>query len=174
MKEVYGTTDQELLRLEYGLTSDYIEGTIGLGFFQELGSQYTSDGTASDEHVMMTIWPINMDVVGKLDLIKEQPLVPFARVGLDAWMWNENWGSRLPDATIPYDHIAGGKFGWHYGFGGMLLLDTFDRQTADRVEANTGINDTYLVGEFRKTTMFKSDGLSFDSTEISFGLRLDM
>lgn len=174
MEEVYGTSDQELVRLEYGVTSDFLEGTLGLGFFQELGSQVTADGTSSDEHVMMTIWPLNVDVVGKLDLLREQPLVPFARVGLDAWMWDENWGSRLPGAVVPYDHLGGGKFGWHYGFGGMILLDSLDRTTADRVEANTGINDTYIVGEFRNTTMFKSDGLKFDSTEISFGLRLDI
>ncbi|HNH49337.1 MAG TPA: hypothetical protein PKY30_19980, partial [Myxococcota bacterium] len=109
MAEVYGTSDHEMLRFEYGLTSNFIEGTFGLGFYQELGSKLTADGDATDEHVMMTIWPINLDVVGRLDILREQPLVPFARVGVDAWLWNENWGSKLPDSTVPAEHVGGGK-----------------------------------------------------------------
>ncbi len=173
MADIYGTSDHEMLRFEYGLTSNFIEGTFGLGFYQELGFKLTGDGDATDEHVMMTIWPMNIDVVGRLDILREQPLVPFARVGVDAWLWNENWGSKLPDSTVPAEHVGGGKFGWHYGFGGMILLDSLDRKTADRVEANTGINDTFLVGEYRSTQMFSKTGLDLGSTEISIGLKLD-
>ena len=171
--KVYGTKSQEMLRFDYGVTSDFLEASVGIGFYQELGFQVTEEGASSDEHVMMTIWPMDLDVTGKLDVLYEQPLVPFARVGLDSWLWKENWGSRLPGAEIPAEHIGGGKNGWHYAFGGMLLLDFLDRTTADRVEANSGINDTFLVGEYRKTQMFSSDGLQFSSSEITFGLKLD-
>jgi hypothetical protein len=155
------------------VTGNLIEANFGIGFYQELGSQVSETGQSYGEHVMMTIWPFTADLTGKLDVMYEQPLVPFARVGLDSWLWRENWGSRLPGAEIPAEHIGGGKFGWHYGLGGMILLDSLDRRTADRVEANSGINDTFLVAEYRKTNMFATEGLQLASTEFTLGLKLD-
>ena len=171
--KVYGTGGLELMRLDYGLTSEYFEGTMGIGFFQELGTQIrTTDGTSTDEHIMLTMWPMNLDAMVKLDFLYEQPIVPFARAGADMWIWTENWGSRL-GGEIPYEQVSGGKGGWHYGFGGLLLLDFLDRKTADRVEAVSGINDTFLIFEYRKTTMFDAAGLDLGSTEMSIGLKLD-
>lgn len=171
--KVYGTAGLGLLRLDYAMTWDLFEIGMGVGFFQELGSQINSaDGSSTDEHIMLTMWPLNVDAALKLDVLHEQPLVPYVRAGADMWLWTENWGSRF-GGEIPYEKLSGGKGGWHWAVGGMVLLDFLDRKTADRVEAVSGINDTFFVVEYRKTQMFATDGLDLGSTELSFGLKLD-
>jgi hypothetical protein len=172
VQTVFGTKPNEMLWFEYGYASRFVDATVGLGFYQELGWLQTSAGAASADHDMFTMFPITLTVSGKLDILKEQPIVPVARVGLDYWLWKENWQVPDPDTM---DYVRdGGKYGWHYGGAVMILLDTLDRRAASRLDASTGINDTYLVAEYRQTNLVTgTKKLNLSSSEFTFGLKFD-
>ncbi|MDP2315941.1 MAG: hypothetical protein Q8P41_23800 [Pseudomonadota bacterium] len=172
VEQVFGGKANEMLWFEYGYASRFVDANLGIGFYQEMGWLQTESGVASDEHDMLTILPLALTLTGRLDFFEEQPIVPFGRIGLDYWMWKENWYSPDPSAT---DNVAtGGKYGWHYGGGLMLLLDALDRRSASRLEAISGINDTYLVAEYRQTLLVHgADQFDFSSSELTFGLKFD-
>ena len=82
------------------------------------------------------------------------------------------------------DIVRGSKFGNHFGFGGSLLLDTFQKKRASLLEAQTGINDTYIVFEWRRQRVDQRnlpwsptpelvEGLDFSGDMFTVGLKLD-
>lgn len=171
VQQIFGD-DTEILWFEYGYASRFVDANLGIGFFQELGFLQTLDGRVSAEHDMLTMVPLALSVTGRLDLLDEQPIVPFGRIGVDYWMWRENW--YVADKGATEFERSGGKYGWHYGGGLMLLLDVLDRRAGSRLEATTGINDTYLVAEYRKTNLVHGDDqVNLSSSEFSFGLKFD-
>jgi hypothetical protein len=173
LEAVYGSRNLTMLRLDYGFCNNWAELNLGVGLVRKTGEQVAADGTSSEEYAQLTLLPLTLDATGRLDFFYEQPIVPFARLGGDMWLWREGWGSPDAEASVPYDHIGGGKYGWHYAAGLMLLLDSLDRDSANRFDATAGINDTYLIAEFRQTSMFNTTGLDFSGTEFSFGLKFD-
>jgi hypothetical protein len=60
--------------------------------------------------------------------------------------------------------------GYHYSFGGQVLLDRFDESSASLLEVTRGVQDTYLSVEYR-VQEFDTEGLSFDSDSITVGIR---
>lgn len=171
IQQVFGD-DSEILWLEYGYASRFVDANVGLGFWQELGFRQTAEGRVSDEHDMFTMFPLALTVTGRLDFFDEQPIVPFGRIGLDYWMWRENW--YVADSSTMESERTGGKYGWHYGGGLLVLLDVLDRRAASRLEATTGINDTYLVAEYRQTNLVHGDDqVNLSTSELTFGLKFD-
>jgi hypothetical protein len=170
--DVFGGNATGILWFEYGYASRFVDANLGVGFFQEKGFLQTAAGEASSEDDTFTMVPLALTLTGRLDLFDEQPIVPFGRLGVDYWMWEENWYVASPETT---DHIAnGGKYGWHFGGGLMFLLDAVDRRAASRLEAVSGINDTFLVAEYRNTLLVHGeDQLNLSSSEVSFGLKFD-
>ena len=101
----------------------------------------------------------------RLDMFEDQVLVPFATAGLDYWVWQEKW----TNGTVE-EQVSGGKMGYHYSFGGQILLDRFDEASASLLEVRRGVKDTYLSVEYR-VQEFEGEGLSFDSDSVTFGIR---
>lgn len=171
VQQIFGE-DSGMLWLEYGWASRFVEANLGIGFWQELGFRQTSNGRVSDEHDMFTMFPLALTLTGRLDLLEEQPIVPFGRIGVDYWLWRENW--YVADTATQESERAGGKYGWHYGGGLLLLLDVLDRRAASRLEATTGINDTFVVAEYRQTNLAHGDNqLDLSTSELTFGLKFD-
>ncbi|MFN7145752.1 MAG: MXAN_2562 family outer membrane beta-barrel protein, partial [Myxococcota bacterium] len=172
IQQIYSANAHEMLWFEYGWAARFVEANLGIGFFQELGFLQTADGRVSDEHDMFTIVPLALTLTGRLDLLEEQPIVPFGRIGVDYWLWRENW--YVSDPATMDDERVGGKYGWHYGGGLALRLDVLDRRAASRLEATAGINDTFLVAEYRKTNLIHAaDQVNLSSSEFTFGLKFD-
>lgn len=172
LQTVFGDSGHQMLWGEYGYTNNLFEANVGLGFFQEMGWLVTDDGESSGEHDMLTIFPMTATATLRLDVFKEQILVPFGRAGLDYWLWKENWA--VPEGSNDTSKISGAKRGWHYAFGGMLLLDPLDRHSAQELQSTTGIDDTYIVGEYRVTTMNHDEGgLDLSMSEFTLGLKFD-
>jgi hypothetical protein len=171
----YGDEATEMLEFEYGITSKFFDVTLGVGLFQELGFRRgVLDGAASGEHEMFTMYPINVNVTGRLELMKGdvQPIVPFGRIGVDMTPWRSNW---YVDASDERAAISGGDFGWHWAAGAALRLDALDPTAASELEARTGIVDTWLVWEWRDTTMTATGSPGFDLSTAGWtlGLKLD-
>ena len=93
IKMVYGDDAHEVAFVELGKSIwGVLEGNVGLGFYQELGNAVAeSDKEASAEHTMLTGLPVSVGVNLRLDILKEQFVVPFAGTGFSYWLWRENW-----------------------------------------------------------------------------------
>ena len=58
----------------------------------------------------------------------------FATGGVDYWVWQEKW----TNGTVE-EQVSGGKMGYHYSFGGQILLDRFDEASASLLEVKRGV-----------------------------------
>jgi hypothetical protein len=93
-------------------------------------------------------------------------IVPFVGVGYDYWLWQESWTGG--------NKVQGGKKGTHTTMGAHLLLDLFQPARASRLQASSGITDTYITVEYRQQLVGEDDGgLTFSGDLISVGLKLD-
>ncbi len=179
IRDVYHDSQSNILQIEGGPQFvRFFEIDAGLGFFQELAFKVDAEGNQSGERTMLTWWPaLSLDGTARLHLLDEQFVVPYARAGFDWVVWSEKW-----DLGTSKDVIRGSKFGLHYGLGGSLLLDLFDPRRASLLEAQTGINDTYLTFEWRKQSVdnrsmpwapANRSGLDFSASMFTVGLKLD-
>ncbi|MBW2254220.1 MAG: hypothetical protein JRI25_06420, partial [Deltaproteobacteria bacterium] len=175
--EVYGRSG-DVGYLEIGpQIGRVLEFDVGVGLFQKVASATSTSGDESGEIAMLTLWPFYVDASLRLHLLDEQFLVPFFRMGLDYLLWSEERESSAGSR----DKTRGGKAGFHFGLGAGLLLDTFAQGRASLLEANTGINDTYLLFEWRRQRVEpghflfwdNSEGLSFSGDLFQVGLKLD-
>lgn len=171
VRDIFGKVNKTF-GVEYGATTRLVEVSLGIGFFQELGFLPTADGTPSVEHDMLTVVPLSLTGTLRLDFFDEQILVPMGRIGGDYTMWKENW--YVYEGSTEESVRKGGKFGWHWGAGAMILLDPLDARAASRMEATAGIEDTFLVIEYRRTQLPKGDGVLLLSAEdVTFGVKFD-
>lgn len=151
LADVYRDAPTNLLHAEFGPQFFRVaELDFGFGFFQELA--YTidgPDGVQSGERTMLTWWPLSLDGTARLHLLDEQPLVPLLRYGWDYVIWSE----KSDNTTGSKDVTTGAKFGTHWALGLQLLLDTFQPSRASLLEAQSGINDSWLTFEWRRQTV---------------------
>jgi hypothetical protein len=109
----------------------------------------------------LNIIPLSLLFVYRFDYLAHRykiPFVPYFKVGLAyyAW-WIENGGGFLSiaqyekkDATgkvIEHDSGFGGTWGFVLNPGGAFLLDVLDPSAARTLDAELGINHTYLFCE---------------------------
>ena len=179
---VYKDNPSNILQMEFGPQFyKVIEVDLLVGFFQELAFTIDESGAQSGDRTMMTWYPLGIDMSLRAHIIDEQFAVPFVRAGFDYIIWNEKWDTvRGDDKNV----LGGAKFGNHIGLGVNILLDTFAKERASLLEASSGINDSYLVIEWRKQAVdqrnqpwspkpTKVKGLDFAGNMITIGLKLD-
>lgn len=170
MKAVYGSTGNNLLFIEAGPQFfRVLELDVSIGLFQELDWTLDESGSPSSERTMMSWLPLGLDATLRGQLIDEQILVPHARFGFDYLPWREEWD----DGAGGKEKIGGNKRGTHYAFGAGLLLDTFAPARASLLEAQSGVNDTFLIAEWRRQNITDGQGLDFSGTSVTFGIKLD-
>ncbi len=143
------------------------ELNLGLGLYTKAGYLLGEDGTTAEAQAdRLLALPVTVSGTLRLDVLKEQPLVPTLTLGGDYWIWRERW-----DEGDDKDQVAGGKAGWHYAIGGQLLLDTFEKGQASLMQARAGIQDSYLIGEYRVQTVEGTGGIDFSADSFTLGLR---
>jgi len=168
---VYGEDDHGVAFLEVGQSIwGLLEGNVGLGFYQELGNAVAeSDQEVSAEHTMLTGLPISVGLNLRLDILKEQLIVPFAGTGYSYWVWRENWYVN-PDVGGASSMI-GGKGGRYMNAGISVRLDAFEPVRASVLKIRSGVDDSYLTAEWRRQDV-GDDGLVFDGDFTTVGLKL--
>lgn len=173
LTDIFGESGNEVFWVEGGPSyTDYVDVVIGIGWMQELGWLVTEDGQESDEHDMLTALPVTAGLNLRLDVFDNQILVPSAGAGGDVWLWRENWYVN-PDVGGE-GKISGGKYGWHWNASLQLLLDAFEPNRASRLQARSGIDDSYLVFEYRSQTVGEwQSGLQFSGTAWSLGIKVN-
>ena len=99
-------------------------------------------------------------------VLPEQPIVPFISTGYDYWFWRETWKKN--------GNISGSKTGTHMAYGLNILLDMFQPGRASRLQAQTGVTDSYITVEFRSQNVGEDQGgLTFSGDSVTIGLKLD-
>ena len=176
---VYKDNPANLLQAEIGPQFFRVaELDFGFGFFQELAFTVAESGTQSGERTMLTWWPFYIDATARLHILDEQPLVPFVRYGWDYVLWSE----KSDNSSGTKDTVRGAKFGTHTSLGLQLLLDIFQPRRASLLEAQSGINDSWVTLEWRRQRVdgrsqpwsgASSNGLTFSGDAILVGLKLD-
>jgi MYXO-CTERM domain-containing protein len=172
-----------LLQAEFGPQLWRIgEIDLGFGFFQELSFQRVKGSLtpAPAERTMLTWFPLSLDATLRAHVLDEQPAVPFVRYGWDYVIWSEKWDN----SAGTKDTTRGAKFGTHSAIGVDLLLDLLQPGRASFLEAQTGINDSWLTLEWRRQRVDSrkrpwsgrsapGDRLDFSGDAFMVGLKLD-
>jgi hypothetical protein len=180
-EEVFGTDK----RLYFGLELDWQAlripsvGTIGPG----IGWGYThmtaparlaSGAGNSAEDTYLGIMPWYGVGVLRVDVLAREtsvPLVGYGKVGVGFGLY---WtGNDLESQA------KGHTWGMQYALGGMLLLDNFDKQAAQQLDNELGINNTYLFLEWMKADLSGFGGSKMDSLRVGtstwvLGLAVEM
>ncbi|MBM4392362.1 MAG: hypothetical protein FJ090_14675 [Deltaproteobacteria bacterium] len=173
LADAFGGENNRLLRGDIGWASNYAELDIGFGLWADEGTLVSIDGLSSADADALTVIPLSFDATLRGDFWKEQPVVPFARAGVDLWLWNERWEAKYDEGGG--DSVTAGTFGYHWAAGLYLLLDPLDQGSASHLETIASVNDTYLVAEYRRSYALgdKDEIIDFTSSDLTFGLKFD-
>lgn len=161
-EDFFGDTNRYMLGFEVDwqfLRAPYI-GTLGVGagwgYTAMTGPNHPPPESAPPEdqpisqNSRLSIMPMHAVGVLRVDVLAKQvgvPLVPYGKLGLGYALWWVNDGvgtARNAQGTAGKDS----SFGTHAALGGMLLLDTFDPVSARSMDAEAGINNSYLFFEW--------------------------
>jgi hypothetical protein len=170
---VYGDTGNQLLMLEGGPSLfDVLQIELGIGRYHRRGNPVDSGGTSSGEDSAISMYPLTAGGRIRLDVLREQWIVPTVAAGADYWLWTER--SAYDSENYEWrDKIGGGKPGWHWAAGAQILLDAFEPRRASQLTARTGIDDSYIVAEYREQEIGEDhDGLIFTGSSFTVGLRV--
>jgi len=105
----------------------------------------------SGDETALNIIPLSALFVYRFDLLANKyhvPLVPYFKIGLAYYIWIiENGGGVLSIAQKDGQSGYGGTFGFVLHPGLALQLDFIERGVAKTLDAELGINHTYLFVE---------------------------
>jgi uncharacterized protein (TIGR03382 family) len=169
---IFGDEGHNLIMMQFGPTIfDLVELKGSIGYFHGEATRVSASGASSSQEDYLNLYPVAVDLTGRLDIIPEQPVIPFAGVGLDYFFWREIWEGSSGGSR---DEISGGKPGWHKTYGAHILLDTFDQRRASKLQAVSGITDSYITVEYRVQEVGEDQtGIKFSAETLSFGLKFD-
>ena len=141
-------------------------GKFALG----VGARFSSmpralDGTG--ESIKVNTIGGEASLIYRADFWDHQLLVPFGKVGMD---FDYVVMSR-PDGSTSNQ---GSYQGIQYGGGLQLNLYLFERKNATLLDRKFGINETFFIFEYVKTTGAKAGGLNLAHDELRFGLRFEI
>ena len=178
IQAIYGSQGRFYTQLTFGIVplSKYvhIEVDVSLAFSQFSGQQvFVETGAGSADKVMLTLFPITVDLLVGVDIAEEQPVVPYGGIGFNYTLWRENEHGGGQE-------WAGDKLGWSGFFGAAFLLDVIEKHRSRALDASTGINDAYLTfeGRYRQVDgqivdgVLNTDGLGFGGWSVQGGVKL--
>jgi len=172
LEDVFGKTSASEVLFEFGpQLYRVIELDFGAGIHMRKGETVAEDdGSPAGTETRLMIVPLSASITPRLHLFDEQPVVPYASVGGDWWLWREREGDADAKNKVIND---GSHFGWHWELGLNILLDTFDRDRASLLEAQSGINDSWITIAYRRQTSVTSEGFDFSGGVWQVGLKID-
>lgn len=108
---------------------------------------------SSADKVRFTVMPIALQAVYRFELLADRvrfvPFVPYVKAGVAYAFWWAKNGNGDVSVNKAGEKGRGGVWGWQLNFGAMLRLDFLERDTARRFDRVSGINHTYLFGEYQ-------------------------
>jgi hypothetical protein len=139
--------DWQLLRIPH-------LGSLGPGFGFGL-TRFTAKAPFADKpglsetDTRLTIAPMYLVGVLRADVFMRDfhvPLVPYAKLGFGYALWWSADGEKTP--KVDGKKARGASYGLTYALGAMFLLDVLDEDDAKSADGLTGINNSYVFGEW--------------------------
>jgi hypothetical protein len=183
----YGEIPAFMPRLSFGFIpwSKFVHFEIRatMAFAILEGSQrVVSTGAESADAVGLSYFPLTLDLLFGVDIIDEQPVVPFGGVGIAWTPWRETERDADGFGVGALGDLIhrGDRFGWDLFFGGAFLMDVLEPARAGRLDAKAGVNDSYFVVEARRSKVklqlqdgaWNEDGLDFSGWSFHLGVKL--
>jgi hypothetical protein len=139
----------------------YAGGPIGLGtqigFFRDKANAILANPEPDEnirsgaDTVTFMVIPVSMLLVYRFELLADRwkiPLVPYAKGGAAYGFWQTRNSNGLSEDSRG-NKGRGGVWGWQANAGLMLRLDFLEPGTAKKLDNLTGINHTYIFGEYQ-------------------------
>ena len=140
----------------------------------------------SGDTTALNIVPLSMLAIYRFDYLALRyhiPFVPYFKIGLAYYVWwIENGGGFLSVAQFTPAGSAqsqggwGGTLGWVMNPGGAFLLDVLDPSAARTIDAELGINHTYLFCEFNYANINgfgASNKMNLSDTSLNAGIAFE-
>lgn len=157
---------------------------VGAGRWSHEGMALLADGTASNDTTRLTVVPITIDAVYRLDVFAERyefPIVPYVRTGLVYGLWWMLDGvdnlSRYTKKDGTTATALGGTGGLYGTIGLRLLLDVFEPGAAKSFDIEMGVNHSYLFAEYQGMWLNdfgSSKSIDLSGGRVNFGLAFDL
>lgn len=154
--DIYGNTPRFIIGIEadWQLLRIPHLGSLGPGFgfgmtrFTE-DARFTATGIKSETETRLSIAPMYLVGVLRADVFMRDfhvPLVPYAKLGFGYALWWSSDGEKTPE--VDGKKARGASYGLTYALGAMFLLDVLDEDDAKSADGLTGINNSYVFGEW--------------------------
>lgn len=193
MGDMFGDGSSLSPRIEFDLQLWHGFGSIGVGasfgYYSADAAACLDDAedggvaTCSDENrvagdrTSLTLLPLALLAVYRLDVIADRlgvPLVPYAKFGFNYTFWWMEDGNGAVSKYVTDDatqRARGGVLGWQFNLGIGVRLDRADPGAANTLDADYGINHSYLFVELLHVQTL--DEPRFDDTTYMTGLALE-
>jgi len=158
---------------------------VTVGYFRASADALIDDPVAAGEYTRSTadrtvfsIVPVTVLLGYRFELLADRfkvPLVPYVRAGLAHGFWLEKKGGNFSTNSAG-QQSRGSSWGWQANLGLMLRLDFIERAAAIDLDRMTGINHTYVFGEwqFSRINGFGSDkAMSVGADTFLVGLAIE-
>lgn len=170
-KDIFGAGRMLMFQSELDVQVWHGFGSLGLGFSAGFGStsantcydtgdvNVPASCTASDktdgDKTKLSLIPLAVLAVYRFDVLAERwnvPLVPYIKIGPNYTLWSMHKSnghvSSYTDAQGRVYKGRGGVLGWELDAGLAFRLDFVEPGSARKLDAETGVNHTYLFAEF--------------------------
>lgn len=137
------------------------------------------------DKVKFTVMPLALQAIYRFELLADKvrwaPFVPYVKAGIAyAFWWTKNGDGKISvikdGGGEVVDRGRGGVWGYQLNLGSMLRLDFLDPGTARRFDRVSGINHTYLFGEWQLTRLSnfgKKDSMNLGDSTWLVGLAME-
>ncbi len=131
------------------------------------------------DSVRFTAFPLALQLVYRLEYFADRfrvPLVPYAKGGVGYAFWYSTGGDGSISVNSAGQKARGGVWGYQINAGGMLRLDFLERGTARTLDRATGINHTYIFGEYQFSQLDnfgRASSISLGDSTFFIGLAME-
>jgi hypothetical protein len=183
--DTFGTGPHVEIAMEFDWQALHIPGVgtlgpgVALGYTTFSGIAKRADGLnpPSQESTTLEILPMYAVAVFRLDVLQRQahiPLVPYAKAGLGYALWraSNTAGTSKVNGIDGEGHTVGTQLAAGVAFNIGIL----DPSSARQLDESTGINNTYLFGEYMMSNLNglgQTSALLVGTNSFAFGLAFE-
>jgi hypothetical protein len=158
----FGTKRRLMMQLEVDYQFLHVFGSLAVGaqvgYFNETARALDAAGKPSADTTSLRLIPTALQLIYRMDEAARRlsiPLVPYAKIGLNYTIWT------ITDANGDVAKEAGNSGrgvtpGWQAAAGLAIMLDIIDAGASRALDAETGVNHTYI---FLEAAHFDVSGL---------------
>jgi hypothetical protein len=179
----FGTKRRLMPQLEVDYQFLHLFGSaavgVQVGYFREKAKAFDSAGNPSGDTTSLLLVPTAVQFVYRMDEAARRigiPIAPYGKVGLSYTIWRITDANGETARTEDGKRGRGGTPGWQAAAGVALLLDFIDPASARALDADTGVNHTYLffeMGRYEASGLGRAKALHVGDTTWFAGLMFE-